>query len=55
MKVFREEEEKQMEEDRALTQKKEGEMAASRELKAIKKKAIEDAHKALLDKFNDPE
>lgn len=55
MKLVREKEEKQMEQDRELTQKKEQEKAKRQERKAADKKSIEDAYQALLDKFNDTE
>lgn len=52
-KLVREQDEKQMEQDRAMTQKREGEKAARREKLAADKTAITDAYKGLLDKFND--
>jgi hypothetical protein len=55
IKVIKEQEEKQTEEDRAVTQKQEGEKAARREQKAADLKTVDDGFKALLEKFNDPE
>jgi hypothetical protein len=55
VKGIREREEKQTEEDRAITQKKEGEKAARREQKAADLKTVDDSFKALLDKFRDEE
>jgi len=55
MNMFREKEEKQMLEDRAVTQKKEAEKATRREKNAADKKAIDDSYKALLEKFKNTE
>jgi len=53
MKLIREKEEKQMQEDRSLTQKKEAEKGIRANQKAAGKKAVGDNYGALLEKFND--
>merc|ERR1719329_803565 len=55
MKLFREAEEKQVAEDRALTQNNLADKAARREKKVGEKKSVDDGYQALLDKFNNTE
>jgi hypothetical protein len=52
-KLVREQEEKQMEQDRSVTQKREGEKAARREKLAADKKAISDSYQKMLEKLSD--
>lgn len=53
LKLLREQDQKQLEQDRVVTQKREADKAAKRKKLGVDKESISNGYQALLDKFND--